>query len=391
MNIVALFSPQTASFISSLLLLPILIIYWVLSRKLPAKKAGGYHLSTKISLLVGCIYLLYVSFLFKAADNKLTLNVFEDFLFFLILYSFILAVTKQKTSHQIIVYAAFAAAALLSFTTYHMLFSTLLVLGLIGAAWWYINVKIHSGMKERIALLLFTLHKFVQLLTLILSIAAPSVWMISTLSYIAAVIVLLSKLVDQLFKIMHGTYESANSDYLTGLYNRRYFVKCVQQGIEKKLPSKIIFIDIDNFKKLNDTQGHAKGDEVLVKVSRVLQQEVEEIGIAGRYGGEELVALIVDPNVEMEELTETIRTRIMRDASSEGEYTVTASIGYSDYCDFWTTDQFIKTADKAMYAAKQTGKNKVIEYGSSKYLEYEQKVTVSANNGSEIVGEAGAH
>ncbi|GKS12945.1 hypothetical protein YDYSY3_39450 [Paenibacillus chitinolyticus] len=168
-------------------------------------------------------------------------------------------------------------------------------------------------------------------------------------------------------------------------------MKCVQQGIEKKLPSKIIFIDIDNFKKLNDTQGHAKGDEVLVKVSRVLQQEVEEIGIAGRYGGEELVALIVDPNVEMEELTETIRTRIMRDASSEGEYTVTASIGYSDYCDFWTTDQFIKTADKAMYAAKQTGKNKVIEYGSSKYLEYEQKVTVSANNGSEIVGEAGAH
>jgi PleD family two-component response regulator len=77
----------------------------------------------------------------------------------------------------------------------------------------------------------------------------------------------------------------------------------------------------------------------------------------------------------MDEITETIRSRIKNEASfltKAGDYIVTASLGYSTYCNNWTADEFIKMSDKAQYASKNTGKNKVIKYGSDEYLTYEK-------------------
>ncbi|UJF31537.1 GGDEF domain-containing protein [Paenibacillus hexagrammi] len=155
---------------------------------------------------------------------------------------------------------------------------------------------------------------------------------------------------------MQAIYNSSITDGLTRLYNRKYFYNRVTQHVQRHLPISVLFSDIDNFKKLNDTQGHQKGDEVLKQVAQILKDEVEEYGIAGRYGGEEMVVMVTDPGIKMDAFAERVRKRI------ESETIVTASIGYSKYKKGLSAEELIKQADEAMYKAKTTGKNKVVKY-----------------------------
>ncbi|RCW40532.1 GGDEF domain-containing protein [Paenibacillus prosopidis] len=111
--------------------------------------------------------------------------------------------------------------------------------------------------------------------------------------------------------------------------------------VNERTPISIVFFDLG--KKLNDTRGHEEGDKALKEVASILKEEIEDIGIAGRYGGEEMVMLIEDPEVSVAELTEKIRFRI------EDETIVTASIGYASFEEGITTDQIIKNADNATY------------------------------------------
>src|SRR5690606_19314217 len=97
---------------------------------------------------------------------------------------------------------------------------------------------------------------------------------------------------------------------LTGLYNRKFLIKRVSQYTARELPVSILFFDIDNFKKLNDTRGHQAGDDALRRVAHILLEESEQIGIVGRYGGEEMVILVTDPSVKPGNLAEQIRLRI---------------------------------------------------------------------------------
>ena len=113
-----------------------------------------------------------------------------------------------------------------------------------------------------------------------------------------------------------------------------------------------IFCDIDNFKKLNDTQGHARADEVLKQVAAIMEEELDGIGITGRYGGEELVALVVDRKVKPAQVAESIRARVA------SESIVTISIGYSVLRKGVRGDELMKQADKAMYHSKTTGKTR---------------------------------
>ncbi|MEV2911481.1 GGDEF domain-containing protein [Paenibacillus larvae] len=88
--------------------------------------------------------------------------------------------------------------------------------------------------------------------------------------------------------LLEGSVLTSVIDNQTSLYNRRHFIKCVQRSIEEQFCKAIIFLDIDNFKELNDSKGHQVGDQVLHQVAKILKEETEEIGIAGRYGGEEM-------------------------------------------------------------------------------------------------------
>lgn len=164
-------------------------------------------------------------------------------------------------------------------------------------------------------------------------------------------------LFERVLELMHAMYNSSVTDGLTRLYNRKYFYNRVNQYVSRKIPVSIIFSDIDNFKKLNDTKGHHMGDEVLKQVANIMQQESEELGIAGRYGGEEMVVLVIDETADVEELAEKIRARV------EKETIVTVSLGCSKLKGEVTSDQLIKQADEAMYLAKTTGKNKVVKFG----------------------------
>ncbi|WP_166242515.1 GGDEF domain-containing protein [Paenibacillus turpanensis] len=161
---------------------------------------------------------------------------------------------------------------------------------------------------------------------------------------------------DRVVELMQAVYKSSITDGLTGIYNRTFFIRQVTRYVQANRKVAVIFCDIDNFKKLNDTQGHQKGDEALKHVANIVNEESEEIGIAGRYGGEEIVMLITEPGVKPEDAAERVRSRI------EAEAGVTVSVGFSKYRKGITSEQLLKEADEAMYVSKTTGKNKVTRY-----------------------------
>lgn len=163
-------------------------------------------------------------------------------------------------------------------------------------------------------------------------------------------------LFDRIVELLQSVYRSSITDGLTSLYNRRYFFKVASYYIKESLKVSVIFCDIDNFKKLNDTEGHHRADGVLKQVANIMTEELEGIGITGRYGGEELVALVVDRNAKVEEVAEMIRKRVA------SESIVTISVGYSTLRKGVTAEELIKQADQAMYHSKTTGKNKVTGY-----------------------------
>lgn len=163
-------------------------------------------------------------------------------------------------------------------------------------------------------------------------------------------------LFERIVEIMYAVYRSSIKDGLTNLYNRNYLFNHVKQCLNKNMKISVLFTDIDNFKKLNDTQGHHQGDLALKQVASILNEESEGIGIAARYGGEELVMLITDSTVNMKKLAERVRSRV------EKETNVTISVGYSTSKKHINPHVLIKQADEAMYVSKTTGKNKVTAY-----------------------------
>lgn len=166
-------------------------------------------------------------------------------------------------------------------------------------------------------------------------------------------------LIQRIIELMQSIYRSSITDGLTGLYNRRFFMKNLHHYVAQQLKVSAIFCDIDNFKKLNDTEGHARADEVLKQVSNILEEELDGIGLTGRYGGEELVALVVNRGTRVSQVAERIRSRVAE------ETIVTISVGYSSLRKGADGDALMKQADQAMYISKTSGKNRVTAYRST--------------------------
>ncbi|WP_262677231.1 GGDEF domain-containing protein [Paenibacillus sp. J5C2022] len=169
--------------------------------------------------------------------------------------------------------------------------------------------------------------------------------------------ILFMMLFEWVIERLISTYQSSILDGLTGLYNRRHFSAKSEQ-LKARKPVAVIFCDIDNFKRLNDTQGHHKADGVLKRVAEIIREESSGIGHAGRYGGEELLACISTDRVKPDVVAESIRRRI------EEETIVTVSVGYSTSKDSKELHELIKQSDAAMYYSKTNGKNRVTAYRS---------------------------
>lgn len=169
----------------------------------------------------------------------------------------------------------------------------------------------------------------------------------------------------------------ANIDGLTGVYNHRYFQNVLDQEINRaerhSTSISIILIDIDHFKKVNDSYGHQVGDFVLAEFSKTIQDNIRKYDILARYGGEEFVVILPETNTEDALLVaEKLRIIIEQTGFQDNceTYHVTASFGQA--CgnptieDNFDKNTLISHADQALYEAKAKGRNQVIGYSPKK-------------------------
>lgn len=128
----------------------------------------------------------------------------------------------------------------------------------------------------------------------------------------------------------------------------------------------LVFVDIDHFKKINDTFGHQAGDLALKTIAKILKENVREIDIVGRYGGEEIVLGLIGANLsDGKKIAELLRVKIINTPIKFRDQIikVTASFGVSALSADLNLDELIKKADEALYRAKETGRNKVVTAG----------------------------
>ena len=157
---------------------------------------------------------------------------------------------------------------------------------------------------------------------------------------------------------------AAHHDGLTGLANRNYFFQQLDALLGENIDGKIalMFIDLDNFKPINDIDGHDAGDQLLIQVAKILQAAIGPQDFAGRFGGDEFLLLL--RNIKSRDEPAQICEAICRQMSSElringRRTTVAASAGivFCDPRDYGSSDDLVNDADLAMYAAKAKGKN----------------------------------
>lgn len=183
----------------------------------------------------------------------------------------------------------------------------------------------------------------------------------------------------KLMKVLRNAHDEiefmAVTDLLTGLPNRRSlmenleheFRRCNRYGSRMS----VLMMDIDNFKLVNDTYGHAAGDKVLAAVGGILRSSVRSSDVNGRYGGEEFCSVLIETDVEesfrvAEKIRKTIENTFI-DIGSGQMIQITLSIGIANYMapdmmHITKAEELLNFADKALYKAKEEGRNKTVEY-----------------------------
>lgn len=160
-------------------------------------------------------------------------------------------------------------------------------------------------------------------------------------------------------------YQMNITDALTGIYNRRLIFQKLDElkikGKSESFPLTILMIDIDHFKKVNDTYGHKFGDEVLIAISNHLTKQMKNTSLIARVGGEEFLAVMLNTSLK-DGLAqgEKLRRSIEEMKWDKPEFSVTISCGVHEADNVESIDYIVNTADKALYKAKDKGRNRVI-------------------------------
>jgi two-component system cell cycle response regulator len=175
---------------------------------------------------------------------------------------------------------------------------------------------------------------------------------------------------DRLRASVQHTIELAVTDALTGLSNRRYLDNSLKMIFNRSMargrPLSVLITDIDRFKQVNDVYGHDAGDEVLREFAARIRATVRGADLACRYGGEEFVVVMPDTSADVaatiaERLRAAIESRPFMLKNSGLSLNVTASFGISARVNgIETPDHLVKQADRALYEAKNTGRNRVV-------------------------------
>ncbi|GAA5317645.1 MAG: GGDEF domain-containing protein [Candidatus Pelagadaptatus aseana] len=175
--------------------------------------------------------------------------------------------------------------------------------------------------------------------------------------------------IERLTQELREASEIANTDALTGIANRRRFENYYRDEFtlaEAGQPLTCLLIDIDHFKKVNDTYGHPVGDLVIRFTANLLRRAVGDEGMVARYGGEEFVVLLPKQGQLFgENLAESIRKAISKQELKSAEHKVsigqiTISVGVSTYKDGDSMEGLIERTDSYLYKAKEAGRNRVV-------------------------------
>ncbi len=155
----------------------------------------------------------------------------------------------------------------------------------------------------------------------------------------------------------------AFTDELTGLYNRAFFNEVIKREINlfqrEGAEFCLIMLDIDFFKKVNDTYGHQMGDEILKKLSMIVKKHIRESDIFARWGGEEFVIILPKTSKkDAEKVAQSLR-EVIKNHTFQNNLKITCSFGLSSFRKNDTRDLIIKRADEALYRAKKNGRNRV--------------------------------
>jgi len=173
---------------------------------------------------------------------------------------------------------------------------------------------------------------------------------------------------NEAYQALHAILrEQATRDSLTGLYNRRYFNETIERelarAMRENLPVSVMIMDIDLFKQINDSYGHAFGDEALRVLSSLINTNVRAGDIAYRYGGDEFVIVLPGAGIETtkhraEMICQAFNATPIHDGGKE--LAATISVGISNYPKHGDDgDAIMRCADSALYQAKQDGRNHV--------------------------------
>lgn len=159
----------------------------------------------------------------------------------------------------------------------------------------------------------------------------------------------------------------SQTDPLTGLYNRGFWESRLQHEFDRyartQAVSSLMMLDIDHFKRINDTYGHPAGDEVLRQLSVILCEETRTTDIVGRYGGEEFGLLLIDTNTKQSQtVTQRIRDRVEAlEVNYLGEkIRITISMGLTEVSNhFQSYEQWLQLSDQALYQSKENGRDQL--------------------------------
>jgi len=173
--------------------------------------------------------------------------------------------------------------------------------------------------------------------------------------------------VDQSYQ--QNLFRAANIDGLTQLYNKKYFIDVLSKEFSfsrrTKQPLSLLMIDVDHFKRINDTHGHMAGDLVLKSIGQYLLQHLRLENIACRYGGEEFAIILRNvPGDLAEHIAERLRKAMEGEKvlyrNTPIQITISIGIATFDTNNFETIEDFIRKADEHLYEAKQTGRNRTV-------------------------------
>ena len=159
-------------------------------------------------------------------------------------------------------------------------------------------------------------------------------------------------------------YHMATHDEKTGLYNNKFFENVLEMEMEKAQRGYqklcLFMIDVDFFRKINEKHGHIKADEFLNHLAKILKKQLRTSDIAARFGGEEFFILLPQTDLEKAKtITSRLRDTIKKDRIL-GKHKITVSGGLTEYRNKDTKKSFKERADKALYKAKQTGRDRFV-------------------------------